>query len=108
MLNYQMRNMKRNMNPYLVQKIMSASKEELIAYIYDYGATACAQNDAVKARKAINNLIKALNFDYKETAETFLNVYRYLNHLINEKRFAEARAIFSELKNTWAKAFNLP
>ncbi len=95
-------------NPYLLQKIMSASPEELIAYIYDVGSTACAQKDPVKARMAVTNLIKALNFEYKEVAETFFSVYRYLNHLINEKRFTEAKAIFDDLKNTWAKAFHLP
>ncbi len=109
MLNYQLRPKQRvQNNPYLVQKIMSASPEELIAYIYDYGVTACAQKDPVKARTAINNLIQALNFDYKEVAETFLDVYRYLGHLINQKRFDEAKKILSDLKNTWAKAFNLP
>ncbi len=109
MLNYQLKAKKRTpQNPYLVQKIMSASPEELIAYIYDYGVTACAQEDPVKARTAVNNLIQALNFEYKEVADTFLDVYRYLGHLINQKRFNEAKNILSDLKNTWAKAFNLP
>ncbi|NOX88672.1 MAG: flagellar protein FliS [Calditrichaeota bacterium] len=108
MLNYQQKPRKRNANPYLVQKIMSASREELVAYIYEFGATACAQKDPVKARTAVNNLIQSLNFDYKETAETFLSVYRYLGNLINQKRFDEAKAIFTDLKRTWVKAFNLP
>ncbi|RLD17182.1 hypothetical protein DRI50_00020 [candidate division KSB1 bacterium] len=108
MLNYQMRPKRNPQNPYLVQKIMSASPEELIAYIFDYGATACAQEDPIKARTAINNLIQSLNLDYKEIADTFLNVYRYLGHLINQRRFDEAKNIFTDLKKTWAKAFNLP
>ncbi len=109
MLNYQLQARKRTpQNPYLFQKIMSASPEELIAYIYDYGVTACAQKDPIKARTAVNNLIQALNFDYKEIADTFLDVYRYLGHLINQKRFDEAKKILSDLRNTWAKAFNLP
>lgn len=112
MLSHQLRQMtpkKRKLqNPYLVQKIMSASQEELIAYIYEYGVTACAQQDPVKARTAVNHLVQALNFEYKEMANTFLNVYRYLGHLINQKRFDEAKAILNDLKNTWAKAFNLP
>ncbi len=109
MLNHTLTAKRRNpQNPYLVQKFMSASPEELIAYIYDYGVTACAQKDPVKARTAINNLIQALNFEYKEIANTFLNVYSYLGHLINQKRFDEAKNILSDLKNTWSKAFNLP
>ncbi len=109
MLNYKTRTQTRKttLNPYLVQKIMSASKEELINYIYDAGATACAQKDSVKARNAVNLLIQSLNFDYEETANTFLNVYRYLMHLINQKQFDEARKQFLEIKKTWAKAFKL-
>lgn len=107
MINYRANTKQTAQNPYLVQKIMSASKEELIKYIYDFAITACAQNDSVKARNALNALIQSLNFDYKETANTFLNVYRYLMHLINNKRFDEARRMFSDLKKAWVKAFNL-
>ncbi len=107
MINYRPQTKRRQQNPYLVQKIMSASKEELISYIYDAAITACAQKDSVKARNALNALIQSLNFDYKETANTFLNVYRYLMNLINQKKFDEARVMFSDLKKTWARAFNL-
>ncbi|MHB2147733.1 flagellar export chaperone FliS [Calditrichota bacterium LG25] len=107
MMNYRPGQNRAQHNPYLVQKIMSASKEELVAYIYDAAITACAQKDSVKARNALNALVQSLNFDYKETANTFMNVYRYLMHLINNKKFDEAKATFSDLKKTWAKAFNL-
>ncbi|HHE54681.1 MAG TPA: flagellar protein FliS [Caldithrix abyssi] len=107
MINYRAKTKRPVQNPYLVQKVMSASKEELISYIYDAAITACAQKDSVKARTAVNALIQSLNFDYKETANTFLNVYRYLMNLIDQKKFDEARAMFSELKKTWGKAFNL-
>jgi len=104
---YQNQNYKKtqNANPYLTQKIMSASPDQLIAYIYEAGATACATKDRYKAARAVSALIQALNFEYKETATTFFNVYRYLNRLIIKGRFDEARDVFVELKNTWSKAF---
>ncbi len=107
MINYKPKMKRPVQNPYLMQKIMSASKEELISYIYDAAITACAQKDSVKARTAINALIQSLNFDYEETANTFVNVYRYLLNLINQKKFDEARAMFTDIKRTWTQAFKL-
>ncbi len=94
-------------NQYLVQKIMTASPDQLVAYIYDTGVTACSQKDADKARRAVQLLVNGLNFDVKDVPITFYRVYQYLNHLINRNRFNEARAIFQDLKQTWAKAFNV-
>ena len=96
-----------NPNQYLVQKIMTASPNQLVAYIYDAGATACSQKDADKARRAVQMLVNGLNFEVKEVSITFFRVYQYLNHLINRNRFNEAKALFQDLKQTWAKAFNV-
>ncbi len=87
-----------------MQKVMSASPEQLISYIFDAGITACAKKDHAKASKAVNALISALNFDYKEISLTFYHVYRYLNHLVQRGRFDEARGIFMDIKKTWATA----
>jgi flagellin-specific chaperone FliS len=97
----------KNTNPYLVQKVMSASPEQLIAYVYEAGATACAKEDRFTASKAVSTLIQALNFEYKETAVTFFNVYRYLNRLISKGKFEEAKTIFADLKQSWAKAYKV-
>lgn len=94
----------KNTNPYLVQKIMSASPDQLIAYVYDAGVTACHNKDRMKAGKAVRVLINSLNFDYKETSLTFFNVYRHVNSLISKGKFDEAKDIFSDLKKTWSKA----
>ncbi len=99
--------MKQNANPYLEQKIMSARPEQLIAYIYEYGANACAQRNADKARRAVQLLIDSLNFEVKDISVTFYDVYRYMHHLINRQKFDEARQIFTDLKQTWSRAFNV-
>ena len=37
---------KAKMNPYLEQKVMTASPEQLIAYVYEVGSASCARKDA--------------------------------------------------------------
>ena len=98
------------LNPYLNQKILTASPEQLIAYVYDFGAVACKKQDSVKARQAVHTLMSALNFenkDVKKISETFSNVYRHLNHLINKHDFSQAGKIFTELKVTWSNAYGV-
>ncbi len=97
----------KKVNPYLEQKILSARPEQLIAYIYEFGANACAQKNADKARKAVQLLINSLNFEVKEISVTFYDVYRYMHHLINRNKFDEAKQIFLDLKQTWSRAFNV-
>ncbi len=97
-------------NPYLTQKILTASPEQLIAYVYDAGAVACKQKDSVRARNAVRSLINSLNFDAQEAKKvstTFFNVYSHLNHLINNHQFTQAGRIFTELKDTWSRAFGV-
>jgi flagellin-specific chaperone FliS len=98
---------KTKVDPYLSQKVMSASKEQLISYIYDAAITACAREDRERAGKAINGLISALNFDYKEQAVVFFQVYRYLNRLVMQGNFSQAKGYLSELKDTWSKAMKV-
>ncbi len=92
---------KQKLDPYLVQKVMSASPQQLISYIYDAAIVSCGQRDSIKAGKSVRELMKSLNFDYKEVAFTFYNVYRYVNNLIINGNFEDARDILVDLKNTW-------
>jgi len=94
-------------NPYLVQKIMSASPEQLISYIYDAGIKACAQKDRDKGLKVVRALIQSLNFDHKEAATPFYNVYRFLNYSLSCGNFSEAKEYFTTLKTTWAKSMKV-
>ena len=87
-------------NPYLEQKVMTASPEQLIAYVYEVGSASCAQKDADRARKALQVLSQSLNFDVAETSPVFYNVYRYINHLVNRRRFDEAKKAFDDLRQT--------
>lgn len=94
-------------NPYLVQKIMSASPNQLISYVYDAAIKACAIGDRSEANRAMQVLIKSLNYDHKEVAVTFYNVYRYINHTISKGNFAEAKKYLEDIKSTWVKAMKV-
>jgi flagellar protein FliS len=98
---------KNGTNPYLQQKIMSASPTQLIAYVYDAGVAACRRQDKNKALRAVSILVQSLNFDYRETARTFSNVYSHLRRLISKGNFQQAESIFADLKSTWAEAFKV-
>ncbi len=98
---------KTGVNPYLTQKIMTASPEQLIAYVYDAGISACAREDRNRALKVIQVLINSLNFDYREVSATFYNIYRYLNNSISRGNFAEAKGYFEELKKLWSENMNV-
>ena len=69
-------------NPYLVQKIMTASPEELISYIYEAAIRGCVLKDQSKTLEAIQQLINALNFDAGEVPANFYKVYTGIqNHI---------------------------
>ncbi|KAA3617658.1 MAG: flagellar protein FliS [Calditrichaeota bacterium] len=94
-------------NPYLVQKIMSASPEQLVSYVYDAGIKACSLENRSDATRAVQVLINALDFDQKEMSLTFFNVYRYINYTISQGNFAEAKRNLEDLKSTWTKAMKV-
>ena len=94
-------------DPYLVQKVMSASPEQLISYVYDAAIISCGKRDSIKAGKSVRELMKSLNFEYRAIALTFYNVYRYVNTLIINGKFEDARDILVDLKNTWTSAMNV-
>ena len=96
--------MNNGMNPYLKQKIMSASPEQLVCYIYDAGITACKKKDTTKAGQAIRELINALNFDYKEMALPLFDLYKYCLNNVNSDNFEHAQEILEGLREAWYEA----
>jgi len=80
-------------NPYLVQKVMTASPEQLVLYVFDAASLACSRKDKKKAMEALQVLIGALKFDYHEIATTFYNTYRGIINLVNQNKYDEAKAM---------------
>ncbi len=96
-----------NVDPYLTQKVMSASPEQLIAYIYDAAITGCARQDRSKSMRAVQELINALNFDNIDIARNFLKLYRYILDQICKGEFEEARQLLTEFKSIWTQAMKV-
>ncbi len=94
-------------NPYLVQKILTASPEQLVLYIYDASSVACGNENSIKAIEAIQELINSLDFKEKKIAGTFYHMYQYILNLIHKKQFTEAQVLLREIRNTWAEAMKL-
>lgn len=98
---------RKKVNPYLAQKIMTASPEQLILYIYDASISACGRKDYIKAAEAIQELINSLNFKEREVATTFFQMYQYILSLVHKREFEEAQLFLREIRNTWAEAMRL-
>lgn len=94
-------------DPYLTQRVMSASPAQLISYAYDAAIMGCGQRDRVKVTRAMSELITSLNFEYKEQAMAFYRVYRYINMLIIKGKFDDAKSILVDVKSAWNQAMNL-
>lgn len=94
-------------NPYLNQKILTASPEQLIVYIYDAAITACRRSDVVKATKAIQLLIDSLNFENRELATQFFRTYSNILDIVGRKKFGVAENMIVELRQAWMKAMNI-
>ena len=94
-------------NPYLVQKIMTASPEELISYIYEAGIRACVKQDQSRALEAIQHLIDALNFEAGEVSNNFYHFYSQIQELLYKHEFVRAQNLLVELRKTWTQAMNL-
>ncbi len=94
-------NTKRASNPYVAQTVRTASKEKLILMLYQLGCQACARHDAAKANRVLSELIAALNFEYREMAIRFFDLYRYALDEVNAGRFTEAQNILKSLSTMW-------
>ena len=94
-------------DPYLQQKIHTASPEQLITYLLDMAISACNQEDKFKANRVVSELIISLDPQYPEVVTPFYHVYQHINYLIRGRRFENARVLLVDLKETWNSAFKI-
>lgn len=94
-------------DPYLIQKVKSASPEQLIVYIYDVAIKACLQKNQALALEAVQELINSLNYQHKDLAHTFYNTYELIQSEIRQSRLSSASVHLKDLRTTWKKAFHL-
>lgn len=91
-------------NPYLLQQVNSAGPEKLISLLYDLGSKSCRSKDRQKAAKVLVELIAALNFEYKEIAIGFFDLYRYALDEVHKNKFENALMVFDGLNDVWKSA----
>jgi flagellin-specific chaperone FliS len=91
----------------LEAEVFSWSKEKLILKMYDLFIVSVKRNDISKGSKVLIELMSALNFDYEEVSTRLYRLYEYCQRCIFQKKMDEALFIITELRNTWAKTFNL-
>ena len=94
-------------DPYLKQKIFSASPEQLISYVYDVIIAACHRKDQERALQGLMELVSALNFDYKDIAVPMYQLYQYCLDQVRKRKFDEVKGLIGGLKAAWTAAMNV-
>src|SRR5574337_336252 len=92
------------MASYQSAQVLGASPRQLILIVYDLAISACGRRDVVRARRAVTELIAALNFDYEEFAVPLFRLYEYCLNAIGSGSFHEAAKILRQLKEAWETA----
>ncbi len=92
---------------YIEQEVYSWSKEKLILKMYDLFIVSAKRKDVAKMSRVLVELMGSLNFEYEETSTRLYRLYEYCQRCIFQKKYDEALGIVRELREAWAKAFEL-
>ena len=90
---------------YRKEDTMNLTPVQVIGKLYDVAIVAAKKNDIMLSRRAINELIAALNFDYQETSLGLFKLYDYSKKCLRDGRNAEAINVLQELRTAWGEAF---
>jgi flagellin-specific chaperone FliS len=75
--------------------------------MYDLFLVSAKKGDSSKMNRVLVELMSSLNFEYEEISTRLYRLYEYCQRCVFQKKFDEAYHIISELRISWAKAFNL-
>jgi len=89
---------------YRRQQVEAASPGRLVLIALEQAVAACRRGLRGRAQRIVEELIRALDFDYPEAAGGMLALYDWVLRLLREGRIAEAGALLEELRATWAQA----
>ena len=101
----QLRN--KGISTYQENQILNLSPTELILRLYDLAIISAKKGNFKKANLVITELIASLNFEYKDVALGLFKLYRYCQDQFYKGYSREAIKILEDLRQTWAKAFDL-
>ncbi len=85
------------------ENIMTDNPEMLILKLYDLGIQKCLQKDRSGVQKVLKELIRSLNFEYKDMAGSFFELYDYAMRSADADNFDEAVNILEGLRSAWEK-----
>ncbi len=94
-------------NRYRKEDSMNLTPVQVIGRVYDVAILAIKKNDKDLARRAINELISALNFDYQEVSLGLFKLYDYCKTCLRAGKDQEALNILQELRAAWGEAFHV-
>ncbi len=90
---------------------MNMSPVESLIKTYDAAIFNLRKRNIEAARKAITELILALNFkkdnpdNVKDIASGFLNTYNYCNSLIWKRKYDDAANVLQEIRDAWVESY---
>ena len=94
---------------YQRQDVLSASPAQLVAKLYDLGILACVNNDRVKLRKILIELISSLNFEEGgEIAIRLSQIYEFCMRESVTGNLEQISGMLSELRETWRESMSAP
>lgn len=98
-------------NSYLIKEILDATPQVLLLKIYDFAILNCQKKNMLKTNNALQELINSLKFDENDPAVTeistgLLRLYQFCQDQMRKQNYDIVYKILSELRLTWAKAFN--
>ena len=92
---------------YRKEEYSNLSPVQVIYRLYEIAIRACKKDDRELSRKAINELIVSLNFEYEDMAMRLYRLYDYAKRSINQGNSSEAIEVLEELRSAWGQAFKL-
>lgn len=102
----QRRNQK-SLNPYQRIRVMSASPEQLILYVYDAAVSALQRQDRIRSLEAVNLLVSSLRYEHRDLAMSFYRIYDSIQRQIMRGNYGLAQTILRELREIWREAMEL-
>ena len=98
--------LRKKINAYQENEILSSSPEKLILFLYDQAIRGCKSDDNRRASKAIAHLIDSLDFKYEEIATGLFRLYEYTMQLVQSKDYEKALVILTDLRTAWINALH--
>lgn len=86
------------------QQLREINPMQLILLLYEIAIAACEGGDGEQARRALLELIGALNFEASGMALNLFRLYDYALRMVRQENFEEAAFILKELKEAWQRA----